>query len=270
MDEVVQTTETVAEEVLDGGNLPSALEENKTSLDGFKIDEEFIAKNFKNGKLNGRFESIDSVLTALHDMETKYSNVMRDIKGGKYEAVDTEAVTKQQSQQKYMEVVQSILPEFIEKGMVVTPEMEAKAVEAGIDVRDLKLDAIEYKERVLKAYDIVGGEAEYKAMIQWGKDNLTEAQQRDFDLALNGSMSNYAIKGLYAEYRANANNELDVKADRVRGESSNSSSVRPYTTQQEMFKDRAYINGAGRNDDAAIALHRKRMALTDDKIVFGR
>lgn len=260
-----QVNNVVADE-LDGGNLPSAQEGKQLDLDRFSFQDDFVEKNFKNGKLYGRFDSIDAVLNTLREVETKHSNTMRDIKSGKYQEVDANAVKQQQ----LTETVNTLVPEFIQAGMELTPEIEAKATEAGIDIRDLKLGAIEVKETLTKVYNLVGGQEEYQAMIEWGRNNLDEKQQKEFDIGVKSTLSSYAVKGLYAEYQqAIANGEPQTK-ERLYGDATSSSSVKPYGSMSEILRDRAYVSGAGRNDQPAIELHKRRMNMTPDSVFSSR
>lgn len=258
-------TPVVTEEV-DGGSLPSYQDEVSTSLEKFSLDDEFVSKNFKNGKLYGRFDSLQAVLDTLKKVEDSHSNVMRDIKGGKYQEVDQNQV----QQQKVQETVMSLIPEYMENGMQLTPELEAKLTESGVDIRDVKLGAIEFKEALTKSYEVVGGKEVYDNMIEWAKDNLSEQEIADFNLGVkNINSSKYAIKGLFAEYQqATANGE---PPRRVYGDDvGNSTVARPYATLDEVLRDRAYISGKGRMDSKAIELHNKRMAMTPDSVFNGR
>jgi len=260
----VESTAVENTEVVDGGNLPSALDEANDTLSKYKLEQETLDKYIKSGKLFGKYDSIQTMLESHQALEAKHSNLVRDMKSGKYQEVNQAEVI----QAKQQETVKSLIPEFMEAGMQLTPEIEAKATEAGIDIRDLKLGAIEFREAITKAHEVVGGSEEYNAMIEWGKANLSESQKLAFDTGVNSAMSEYAIKGLYADYRnAIASGEPSV---RLRGDSSSGVGIRPYANQAEMLKDRAYVNGAGRNDNAARELHNRRMNITSDDVVYGR
>jgi hypothetical protein len=262
--EVVDQVEVEVAEVEDSGNLPSAKEETKTSLDKFAISQELQEKHFKDGKLYGRFDSMEAVLNTLKDVETKYSNVMREIKSPAQTEDVPQVVSVQEAAAPIMEKFKA--NDFDYTGM--DEEIAEVAEKSGKSVAEIKLMAIEMKENVTKAYAQVGGKEEYVAMQQWAIENLNEADKIAFGRDLDSGMSKFAIKGLYQEYR-NATDDGSTR-QRIQGSSANSGSVRGYNSFNEMARDRAYVHGKGKNDANAVAAHNKRMSLTADNIVFGR
>lgn len=259
---VVEPVETV-EEVEDSGNLPSAKEETSSSLDKFAIDAEFQEKHFKNGKLYGRFDSLEAVLNTLHSVETKYSNVMREIKTPAAEAPAVMSI---------QEAAEPIMQKFRENDFDYTgmdAEIAEIAEKTGKSVAEIKLMAIETKESVQKAYAHVGGKEEYNSMVEWGRENLSEAQRSSFDNDLNSGLGEYAIKGLYQAYKESAGEGTPAKP-RIEGSSTSGVGARGYSSFSEMTRDRAYIQGKGRMDTSAINMHNKRMSLTPDNVIYGR
>lgn len=253
----------------DNGNLPSAQDELNSSLEKFQLNDEFVSKHFKNGKLYGRFDSLEAVLNTLHSVETKYSNVMRDIKSSEGQQAETQQVQEPVS---IIEVAQPAITKFIENDFNfegLDNDITDIAQKAGVTVAEIKLAALEMKEQISKAYDIVGGKSEYQAMIEWGKTNLNEAQRKDFDKALSSGMGEFAIKGLYQEFKAS--NPQQQSYRRIEGDSSGNVGVRPYATFQELAKDREYLNTPqGRSDKAAREAHARRLALTPQNVIYGR
>jgi hypothetical protein len=81
-DPMAQYQEPVAEAVVedDAGGLPSVKEESAIALENFQFTEEQVAKYFKNGKLQGRFDNIEGVLNTLKSVEDKYANAVREQK----------------------------------------------------------------------------------------------------------------------------------------------------------------------------------------------
>jgi len=251
---------------VDGGNLPSAVEETKNTLDGFKITDEIQAKYFKEGKLYGRFDNISGMAEALKSVEDKYSATMRDIKSGKYQEV-AEVVPEPVD---VMVTAKPLIDKFVQNGMVLTDEILEEAKASGLDIRDVKLAAIEMKEAIGKAHSYVGGAEEYNSMVAWAKESLDDASKISFDKDLSTSMSKYAIQGLYAEYKAN-NGVANVQTQRIMGDTSGNTGVKPYANTNEILRDNAYINSPqGRNDSAAKALYNKRIGVTPDKVIYGR
>ncbi len=230
------------------------------AYDGFKLTDDIKAK-FKDGKLNGRFSSMDDVLVKLKEAEDFRAATMSETAKADKGEVASQALADTQTS-----VINDIVPAFLENGMVLTPEMEAKALEAKIDIRDLKIGAMEMRDSINAAHEVVGGADEYQAMIAWGKENMSDSDKASFDKAVTGGMSKYAIKGLHAEFKkAEAEN-----GGRIEG-SSAFTGTKAYTNRQELYKDKDYIESkAGRRDTAAIKTYRARLAATHDDVVFGR
>lgn len=258
-DPMAQYQEPVADTVVedDAGGLPSVKEESAIAMENFQFTEEQVAKYFKNGKLQGRFDNIEGVLNTLKSVEDKYANVVREQKSAT-QTVDINAVAE------------PLIAQFIENGMELTPEIISEAESKGIDIRDVKLAAIDIREQVAKAHAIVGGADEYNAMLEWGRTNLDDAKKAEFDKGLKSGMGEYAIKGLYADYKASLS-ETSTPTQRISGDTNNAPSTGGYTSQAEIMRDKAYLNTmAGRNDSAAQKAHQARLARTPDNVIFGR
>lgn len=216
-----------------------------------------------------QFKSLSDFKDKYKQLWGQYSNTVRDIKD-KEKKVKAEAETQAQQQErvvKQQETIMSLIPQYLQNNMELTPEMETTLTEQGLDIRDVKLGAIELRERIGKAHSIVGGQEEYNAMINWARENTTEAQRTAFDKDVTGSMSEFAIRGMYAMYKSGAESG---GGDRVRGQISNAG-LKPYASQEEVLRDRNYINSSrGRMDEQAVAKHKQRMAITPDSVLFGR
>lgn len=256
--------ETAPESGLPSDNIPQ-------DYSGFELNDEVKGK-FKDGKLNGRFSSIDEVLNKLKEAEDFKANTIRDQQANN-NTIDTETAdiqAKEAAQATQVNTINEMLPAFIENGMNLTPEMEAKATEVGIDIRDLKLGALELKERITVAHNVVGGSETYNSMIAWGKENMSEAQMKAFDVGVTDSnISEYAIKGLYADFKAAGGSS--TPNPRISGDSVNSLGVKPYATRRELYADKEYIDSAkGRRDTAAIKSYRARLNATPQDVVYGR
>ena len=252
----------------DAGGLPSVVDENTSNLDKFQLNDEFVTKNFKNGKLFGRFDSLEAVLNTLQSVETKYSNVMRDIKSDGT-APDTQVVAPEVSIQ---EVAQPIISKFVENDFNydgMDAEIADLAQQSGKSVAEIKLAALEIKEQVTKAYSVVGGKEEYNAMLNWAKTTLDESKKADFHKALSNGMGEYAIKGLHADYTASLGGAQQPQ--RLQGDGSGNVGTRGYASLQEIGRDKAYLaTQQGRSDTAAQEAHRRRMNLTPDAVIYGR
>ena len=136
---------------------------------------------------------------------------------------------------------------------------------------EVKLAALEMREQLTKAYSLVGGKAEYQAMLDWGMQNLPKKQQAQFDRAIKQGMGEFAIEGLYNRFKA-ATSGNQPTPQRISGDSSsNQGAMRPYASFQELAADRQYIQSArGRTDTAARKLHEARLSITPENVIYGR
>ena len=210
--------------------------------DDFKEDPYELAKSWKNAQ-----------------------NFVSDAQADKAKA--GKAAEKQQALEATQTEIMSMVPEFMANDMQLTPEMETKATDLGIDIRDLKLGAIDFRDKINLAYSVVGGKEEYTQMISDMGPVMTEDQRRSFDSDLGGSASEWAIKGLHAEWKAKNGGK---PAGRIEGRVGGTTGAKPYESQGEILKDLGYLRGRGKNDQAAWAQHEKRKAVTPDAVIYGR
>lgn len=272
LDNPVDNTEVDSIEGVDGGNLPSLTEEQKLSLEKFQFSDELQAKYFKHGKLLGRFDDIEGLLSALKSVEDKHSNLVRELKQNQAkepEPVQQTQQTQQNTQADIYEIAAPLAKQFIDGGMELTDEIIQEATAKGLDIRDVKLAAIELKEKITEAYSYVGGKSEYEAMLEWGKANLSDKQKASFDKDVSTGLGEFAIKGLYAQYKASTIES--APQERIRGDSNAPIVDRGYSSIQELIRDREYLKTPqGKADKAAQELHRRRMDKTHDSVIYGR
>jgi uncharacterized protein YhaN len=90
------------------------------------------------------------------------------------------------------------------------------------------------QEEARSILDAVGGQEAYNQMIEWGKENLTEADQTAYNEVLataNASAIRLATEGLMARYRANA----DFQGATVKGRPGSSEpGAKPYRSRAEV------------------------------------
>ncbi len=224
-----------------------------TELDALK---EQIEKSMKDGLIAGKFKTVDDMLASYQELEAKYANARREL------TKEPEGETPEQIAAKQQEAVNAILPKFIENGMQLNDEMIDMAKEVGIDERDVKIKAYEVREAAQKAYSVVGGKENYDAMLQWGAENLSPEQKQEFDRGLASGMSEYAIKGLWAEYQKGKGD-----ADRMRGNPA-PASEKGYRTRQELFKDKSAAEDAMRRGDKTLwNRYQAKLALTPKEVM---
>lgn len=254
--------EIVEPNIEESTNLPSdkAEEANKPNVDWESIAErdEYLKQ----------FKSLDDMKEKYKELSNQYSSTVQRQKeeARKQEQTVQEQQEQQQIAQEQQQTINELLPKFLENNMQLTEEMEKVLTEKGLDVRDVKLGAIELRERIQQAHSIVGNKEEYEAMIDWGRNGgMTEAQMRAFDKDVVGEFSEYAIKGLYSEYKQTANSQ--TPQDRLRG-SSTPVGIKPYDNRDALIRDRSFIN-SGRASAEDIAKHKARVNATPDNVIFG-
>ena len=165
--------------------------------------------------------------------------------------------------------IMSLVPDFVKNGMALNDEMIEKGKEWGLDERDIKIAAYDYRDRINSAYDLVGGEEVYSSMMKDMAESMSTDEQKEFNADLGGKASKYAIKGLFAEWKAQS--KADGKQpDRIEGKVQQRSGTKPYEDQREMLKDLSYLRTKGKNDKAAWKQYEARKAVTEDKIIMGR
>lgn len=99
--------------------------------------------------------------------------------------------------------------EYIENGELSEESYKALA-QKGIS-KEIVDRYIEGRKAYVQAYDnevmaTCGGEAEYRAMAEWAKSNLTDAEIESFNKAVQSrdvSLARFAVQGLYARYKTN-------------------------------------------------------------------
>lgn len=170
------------------------------------------------------------------------------------------------------ESVLEMVPEFMKNNMELTPDMLERAKELNIDEKDLKLGAYELRETLQAGYEVVGGEAEYAAMMSFMGERMSDQEKKAFNADLGGSASKYAIAGLHAEYKRESTTGETKRQTHERLEGKVNASpggVKPYASQGEMLKDLNYLKTRGKTDKAARSAYEARKSITPDEILFG-
>lgn len=90
------------------------------------------------------------------------------------------------------------------------------------------------QQEVAKLQSVVGGEQEFNAMVEWATENLTDQEKAVFnDSIMRKGSAEFAVKGLYARYKAEAEPTF------VSGNSPVATSGNVYSSQREMMMDMA-------------------------------
>ena len=244
--------------------------------DGFNLSDDVKAK-FKDGKLNGRFGSLDDVLVKLKEAEDFKSATISEQKKleGNTQVKQEQLKQEQTKIDAQNTVIQEILPSFMENGMTLTAEMEEKltvgltGTEKELAIYKFRDSARNLADRTNSAYAVVGGKENYQSMQVWAKENLSVEHQKVFTADVNGTpeASIIAIEWLNSKYQTALK---DGSAPRRIEGSHHTEGLRPYADRKELYKDKDYIESpAGRRDTAAIKTYNDRKRITPDAVIFG-
>ena len=249
-----------------GGGLPSAGEGQPTL--NFELTDNIKEKYVTgDGKLLGKYDSLEQLAEGHKNLQDKHAQYVEDVKNNNKDL--NTGIEAQQIEAKKMETITSVLPEFLQNNMELTPELEAKLVEADIDIRDVKLGALDLRDKINTAHESVGGIENYNAMMGWATEKLSDADKAAFDKDIMGSNSRFAIKGLYGEYEAAQADGSYTPPTRLNGDTT-VRTVQPYADRQSLLKDKQYIDSpAGKRDGAAKKRYNARLAITPTEVWRG-
>ena len=220
-------TDPATPPVADPSTLPSQNQE--VDYSAFELSDETKSK-MKDGKLLGRFGSVDEVLVKLKEAED-----FRAQHGNNQQNQQAQTSAEQAALVAKQTVGGEIEQAFIANGMILTDEMVKKGTDAGIDARDIKLRSIDIRDSANSAHAIVGGKENYDAMIGWARENMDKEQVAAFNSSLGTNMSSYAIKGLHGDYqKALADG---VTTPRISGQPVNQG-ITAYGSRRELYADK--------------------------------
>ena len=210
---------------------PSSLPSQNQEVDysAFELSDETKGK-MKDGKLLGRFGSVDEVLVKLKEAED-----FRAQHGNNQQNQQVQTTEEQTALVAKQTAGGEIEKAFIENGLVLTDEMIKKGTDAGIDARDIKLRAIDIRDSANTAHSVVGGKENYDAMIGWARENMNKEQIASFNGSLGTNMSEYAIKGLHADYQKALTD--GTTTPRISGQPVHQG-VTAYSSRKELYADK--------------------------------
>ena len=238
-----------------------------------KTFDQFLDENrSENGKLYGRFDTPEQALSYFREQEVTHTNKMREIKNKEKEQEQTqqEREAQQAQEQARTATINELVPTFIENGMSLTDDMEAKLTESGLSKTDIELGAYKVREAVGKAHEVVGGKEKYEAMLAWAGENLDDATKTAFDndvsalISGKSGISTLAIEGLYNRFQSAQNG--DVQPGRISG-NTQTPQVRGYQNQKELLADKTAADRSG--DPAVRQRYQAKLAMTPDSVVYG-
>ena len=260
------------ESVEQGNNevLPSDAEASESS----PFQSEYLSENVKDGKLFGKFESIDDLAKNYRELEVSHTNKMREYKEAERNQQQTaeQEVEAQNAIQQQQQVLQSLIPEFMQNNMELTDNIRTTLKEkAGYTDEQIELNAYRLKDSINQVHSYADGRENYEAAINWYRQrDVSDVEKAAFDEALvNPQFSRLTVKGLMADYKEATGATVSSQGDRLRGSNSVTTVSKGYSDRATMFKDRdaamkSPVGSKMRSDFDA------KMAQTDQKIIYGR
>lgn len=173
--------------------------------------------NERHSWLPEKFQTAEDLAKAYGELEKKLSS------GETPEQSTEELPTKEQIEQQTGLDLNPYYEEFSEKGNL-TEESYKKLEAAGLS-KDLVDSYIAGQEALSNAtiqsiYNVAGGEEKYKALTDWAGNNLTKAEQDNFnEIMSKGSIeaATFAVKGLKAQYDA----QFGIQPNLMQGQANN-------------------------------------------------
>ena len=178
-------------------------------------------------KILGRFNSYEELAEAFQELESKLPS---DSDSGSQDSDSSEVESENQDQPQVS--IQDAVQKALQDGLT---EEDYAALEAQGWTRDL-VDMQVQGARAMQqqaeetAYSITGGKENYRAMVQWAANNLTDAEARVFDQAVNSgdpASIKIAVQGLYSQWTA---------AEGSPAQRSVSSQGRPQDSSSEVYQ----------------------------------
>lgn len=247
--------------------LPSDVAVVNEAVLNFDITDGIKEKYLKGDKILGKYDNLEQMIESMKNLQDKHAQYVDGVKTVDKDVekrIADDAIKGEQNT-----LIQSMIPEFMANNMELTPEMETKATEAKIDIRDLKLGAIELRDRIGKAHEVVGGKDNYDAMLTWAKDGLDDSQKKSFDSDVSGNLGELAIEGLYARFEK-AKQDPDATVPRINGETT-VKGIQPYSDKRQLFADKQYIDSpVGQRDTVAKRNYQARLRVTPPEVWGGR
>jgi len=258
MAEVIEQTEFVGEldtEIKAEGVLPS---------DEVEAPDWVKENTSDNGKIFGRFDTMESALDYYKAQEVTHTNNMRDIKNeqkSKQEEVQS-IQAELQAETLKIETMSKISQELLNNNMTFSDDMTKSLEDSGITPAEAKVMAYELRETNLASYEVMGGEDKYNEAMEFATTIYDETQQASI---MNAIKNNQVSK----EFRELALLGLQSKMSgsdtpsRIVGNSDNAPSIRGYGSFTELTKDRTMA----KRDKTLMPQYLAKLALTDDRVL---
>ena len=250
-----------------GGGAPPA---TNLPSDPAPVAFEVKPEDLQDGKFGGKWDTPTQMADHIKAIEDKYANLKREVADTtkQTDADIATTVAEQQAKQKQEDVMRELAPAFIEGGMVVTDEIKAALVEAGLTEMEIKVGAYELKESLDKNASYVGGQENYDIIMDYHAQNMTPEEKIQFNHSIQDPNHSQALMvGLQVMYERSVGDGGNTQpTDRVRGNGPASvNSIKPYESKAELLKDKRYADSRTASS-ADKAKYRQRLAITPDKV----
>lgn len=207
----------------DGNQFENGVEEEPLLAGKYKTPED-LEKAYK--ELEAKLGKQDEKPTEEDTKETKDTET---------EAPANEEEAKELAESKGLDFSE-LNAEYADNGEL-SQETYKRLADAGIDEATVNAyiqgqEALA-QQNVTKLQNSIGGEENFNSMVEWAADNLSEAEKNSFNKMVSDEASaEFAIKGLYARYQAEAEPRLLDGNSPATGNSG-------YQSQREMTRDMA-------------------------------
>ncbi len=219
----------------------------------------------ENGMIGGKYKNMDAIMKSLEHAQGKLAELQ-----GEKQSTDARAANEVKASEKasgVMQVEDAGVKAYLESGRNMTPEMVAEIEAGGGNATSVELKAIKAGQHIDKMTSIVGGEDTFNTMLTDMAEGKSEADKAAWLRSVSDpNMSEYAVKGLYAEWLEKTGQRASTKQGRISGKPSNVGSVKPYNSQGEVLAAAA----RARKDSGFRAEYEARKNATPDGILFNK
>ena len=219
----------------------------------------------EDGLVAGKYKNIDALIKSLEHSQSKLAELQGEKQSETAKANNAEKADVRATEVHAVE--DAGVKAYLEGGRNMTAEMVAEIEAGGGNATSVELKAIKAGQHIDKMTALVGGEDTFYQMITEMAEGKTDAQKEAWLRTINDpSLSEYAVKGLHAEWLDKTGQRAPVKNGRFAGKAANVGSVKPFNSQGEVLAAAA----RARKDSGFRAEYEARKNMTPDGILFNR
>jgi len=135
------------------------------------MTDEWKDANLKDGKLFGKFDSIDAMAKSYQKINDERAN------RGSEEKASADKVTAEEAKS---QVANTQLNQIAENGFNFTEDNYKAFEDAGMSKMEAENMAFKMEKAANQAYDVVGGKDNYNSLMEWAGSNLSEQEIQTF------------------------------------------------------------------------------------------